>query len=80
MFGLLLMIGIIVVVLIIIVISICARKLLKDSLIKNIMRGGKVELHIYWDDNVTIECRYFDTKRSAKRYVKENGIINYKID
>ena len=44
------------------------------------MRGGKVELHIYWDDNVTIECRYFYSKKAAKRYVKENGIINYKID
>ena len=44
------------------------------------MRGGKVELHIYWDDNVTIECRYFDTEKEAEWYVKEHGIENYKID
>jgi hypothetical protein len=80
MLGLLLMTEIIAVVLIIIVISIRARKLLKGSLIKNIMRGGKVELHIYWDDNVTIECRYFDTEKEAEWYVKEHGIENYKID
>ena len=37
-------------------------------------------LHIYWDDDVTIECRYFQSKKDALEYVKNNGISNYKID
>ena len=31
-------------------------------------------LHIYWDDDVTIECRYFRTKKEAKQYAIDNGI------
>jgi hypothetical protein len=37
------------------------------------------ELHIYWDDGVTVECRYFPTKKKAKEYAKSNGIPNYVI-
>lgn len=44
------------------------------------MRHGKYTLHIYWNDGVTIELRYFYTERAAKEYVAENGITNYKID
>lgn len=44
------------------------------------MPNKKAELHIYWSDGVTIECRYFPTKKAAKEYVKDNGIIDYLID
>lgn len=37
-------------------------------------------LHIYWDDDATIELRYFYTKKAAERYAKSNGIANYMID
>ena len=37
------------------------------------------ELHIYWDDDVTVECRYFPTKNKAEEYAKANGIGNYRI-
>jgi len=40
----------------------------------------KVALHIYWDDDVTIECRYFPTKKKAEKYAKDNGCSNYLID
>ena len=44
------------------------------------MAKRKHELSIYWDDDVTIECRYFPSKKAAKKYAKDNGHINYKID
>ena len=44
------------------------------------MKKNKYTLHIYWDDGVTIECRYFPTEDSAKKYVRDNGIVNYLID
>ena len=44
------------------------------------MKRGRYELHIYWNDGVTIECRYFNTKKAAMEYVKHNGITNYLID
>ena len=28
----------------------------------------KWELKYYWDDGVTIECRYFNTKKEAEAY------------
>lgn len=37
------------------------------------------ELKIYWDDNCTVECRYFPTKKEALKYAKDNGIDNYTI-
>lgn len=37
-------------------------------------------LHIYWDDDVTIECRYFWSRKEAKAYAEQNGVENYKID
>jgi len=43
------------------------------------MKRGKYELHIYWDDDVTVECRYFDTTKDAESYAKTNGITNYRI-
>ena len=39
----------------------------------------KVELKNYWDDSCTVECRYFPTKRVAKKFAKENGYVNYEI-
>lgn len=45
------------------------------------MRKGKVELHIEWDDDCTVEIRYFDTKKEAKAYAAGHGIprSNYTI-
>ena len=37
------------------------------------------ELKIYWEDGVTIECRYFSTYRAAKEYAEREGCVNYKI-
>lgn len=31
------------------------------------------ELKIYWDDDCTIECRYFHKKKNAKEYALQNG-------
>lgn len=44
-----------------------------------VMSKGKYELHIYWEDGVTIECRYFLTEKMAEKYAKDNGISNYRI-
>lgn len=41
---------------------------------------NKITLHIYWDDGVTIELRYFPTKKAAKTYAAKNGCIRYFID
>jgi hypothetical protein len=43
------------------------------------MKPIKTELHIYWDDDVTIEVRYFRSISLAKAYVKQNGVDKYKI-
>lgn len=37
------------------------------------MKAIPCELHIYWNDGVTIECRKFPSILSAKRYVKNEG-------
>ena len=37
-------------------------------------------LHNYWDDDVTIELRYFPTKKQAKKFAKDKGYVNYQID
>lgn len=37
-------------------------------------------LHHYWDDGVTIECRYFPTKKAAKAFAEKEGYVNYIID
>ena len=39
----------------------------------------KYELHIYWDDDVTVELRYFPSRKAAKKYATDNGIPNYMI-
>lgn len=44
------------------------------------MKSIPCELHIYWDDDVTIECRKFKSISSAERYVKNEGITNYLIE
>ena len=44
------------------------------------MAKGNITLHIYWDDDVTIECRYFQSKKAAEKYVDDNGVTNYIID
>ncbi len=33
----------------------------------------KWELKYYWEDGVTIECRYFPTKESAIAFAKREG-------
>lgn len=40
----------------------------------------RVTLHIYWDDGVTAELRYYPTKKMAEKYAKDNGCSNYLID
>ena len=44
------------------------------------MKAIPCKLHIYLDDNVTIEYRKFKSISSAERYVKNEGIINYLIE
>ena len=44
------------------------------------MAKKQVTLHHYWDDGVTIECRYFPSKKMAKKFAKDNGYVNYLID
>lgn len=40
----------------------------------------KITLHIYWDDGVTVELRYYPSNKAAKKYAKDNGYSNYLID
>lgn len=44
------------------------------------MKPIKSILKIYWQDNVTVEERYFPSTSLAKKYVKQNRILNYKIE
>ena len=36
-------------------------------------------LHIYWDDDITVELRYFKERKEAEKYAQTNGISNYQI-
>lgn len=42
-------------------------------------RQGKYELKIYWDDGITVECRYFMTVEEAQDYAERNDIWDYVI-
>jgi len=42
-------------------------------------RHGKYELKIYWEDGITVECRYFITEEDAQDYVERNDIWDYVI-
>lgn len=44
------------------------------------MKPIKSILKIYWQDNVTVEERYFSSITLAKKYVKQNRIVNYQIE
>lgn len=44
------------------------------------MKQIATTLKIYWEDDVTVECRYFPSRRKAMLYAKANGIKNYKIE
>lgn len=44
------------------------------------MKPIKSILKIYWQGNVTVEERYFPSISLAKKYVKQNRIVNYKIE
>lgn len=44
------------------------------------MKAIKSTLKIYWEDDVTVELRYFPSISQAKKYVKTNGIANYIIE
>jgi hypothetical protein len=44
------------------------------------MKPIRTELHIEWDDGVTIEVRYFPSIRKTKKYIKQNGVIKYRIE
>ena len=37
------------------------------------------ELKNYWEDGVTIECRYFPTKEAAEAFAEHEGYVDYKI-
>jgi len=41
---------------------------------------NKNTLHIYWEDDVTVECRDFPNKKAAEQYAKDNGCVDYMID
>lgn len=41
---------------------------------------NKITLHNYWEDGVTIELRYFPTKKAAETYAAKKGYVNYLID
>lgn len=43
-------------------------------------RKEKWTLHNYWQDGVTIELRYFPTKKKAENFAKANGYVDYIID
>jgi hypothetical protein len=43
------------------------------------MARVKYVLHIYWDDDCTVEYRYFPKRKDAVDYVKSNGISDYAI-
>jgi len=34
---------------------------------------AKWELKLYWPDGATVECRYFDNMKEAKRYAESEG-------
>lgn len=42
-------------------------------------RHGRYELKIYWDDGITVECRYFLTVKDAQDYAEHNGVGEYII-
>lgn len=44
------------------------------------MAKKQVTLHHYWDDGVTIELRNFPSKKAARKFVRDNGYINFVID
>ena len=44
------------------------------------MKPIKSILKIYWQDNVTVEEKYFPSISLAKKYVKQNRIVNNKIE
>lgn len=35
---------------------------------------AKWELKYYWQDGVTVECRYFASMKDAEAYAKDEGI------
>lgn len=44
------------------------------------MAKKQVTLHHYWNDDATIELRYFPSDEMAKKFAKDNGYVNYVID
>lgn len=42
-------------------------------------RDKRYILKIYWEDDCTVECRYFPSEEDAMSYVFNNGISDYKI-
>lgn len=41
---------------------------------------NRFELKHYWEDGVTIECRYFSSKEQAEKFAKDNGYCEYVIE
>lgn len=48
-------------------------------MLKSTDKNAKWELKIYWEDGVTIECRYFPTYEMAERYANSEGCEDYDI-
>lgn len=42
-------------------------------------KNAKWELQIFWDDGMTIECRYFPTYEMAERYADSVACEDYDI-
>jgi hypothetical protein len=44
------------------------------------MKPIRTELHIEWDDGITVEVRDFPSIRKTKKYIKQRGVINYRTE
>ena len=42
-------------------------------------RSRRFELRIYWEDEITVEVRYFPTREDAEMYATRNGAEDYNI-
>lgn len=42
-------------------------------------RPKKWELKNYWDDDCTVECRYFPTRKEAHAFAEKEGYTNFKV-
>ena len=50
-----------------------------NAMLSSTDKNAKWELKIYWEDGVTIECRYLPTYEMAERYADSEGCEDYDI-